>query len=134
MDILKRVRSLFVPPQILTPRGTGLVLAMSRENAEAAGQGFKFVRLWTCRCGANLRIRDKKDRKGGPSNFIPFPPEHPRLAGHSMLPSEHLNWNGMAEERGWKMQDEGDGITCPACLRGLTVREYKDARRRGEIV
>lgn len=97
---------------------------------EAREQGMKFVyrRVWECSCGAILRIRAKDSRREGPSNYEPFPENHPR-AGHSQILSSQLTWNGLAEERGWLT----DPIKCPACRLGMSRAEFKEAKREGAL-
>jgi hypothetical protein len=85
----------------------------------AAKAAFEYRRVWTCPCGAQLRIRAREARADGPSNFRMGP------GGHAVLPSSDLTWNGLAEERGWQT----DPVCCPACQRGMSVAAYKDARR-----
>jgi hypothetical protein len=110
-------------------------IPLTPAETRAAARTFQFRRTWTCanpvmvdgvkaQCGATLTIRARADRAEGPSNFVPYPTGH-RYAGHSALPSDALTWNGLAAERGW----ETDPVTCRACQAGLTVDEYKQARR-----
>ena len=98
-------------------------------EAQASGKTFKFRRTWQCGCGAQMTIRGREDRADGPSNFRAYPPTH-RLAGHSMLPSEALTWNGLAEERGWKVTPR---VKCPACQHGVDIATYKQAKRDGAL-
>ncbi|MGH9256589.1 MAG: hypothetical protein ACRD3C_18670 [Vicinamibacterales bacterium] len=106
------------------------------------GSKFPFVRTWVCvgrgcdtrppnrglaRRPATLTIRSEIDRSRGPSNYEAYPASHPTKAGHATLPSHMLNWNGLVEERGWG----SNPVLCPACTRGLSVRDYKEQRRQG---
>lgn len=80
-------------------------LPIRKEVARELG-GFDYKSTWTCyKCLSNLRIRARVDRADGPSNFVALP------NGHSKLPAHELNWNGLAEERGWLT----DPPTCPKC-------------------
>jgi hypothetical protein len=88
----------------------------------------KHVRTFVCDCNATMRIRSRDARDDGPSNFVAFPPAHPRK-GHAQQPSGVLNWAGLAEERGWKT----DPVQCPACQRGMTVADYKKAKKLGRL-
>ena len=112
-----------LPPTSLEARSVPVPPAL----VETAATGMRFVRAWTCACGARIQIRSRGDRSEGSPNFYPQPPGH-RYAGHSVLPSELLTWAGMLEERGW----ESNPVRCPACRRGMTVSEYKRARRELE--
>lgn len=98
-----------------------------RELVDSIAAPFVFMREWVCACGARLKIRARLDRGDGPSNFLPYPPGHKR-AGHSKLPSSDLTWNGLAAERGWKVDPE---VQCPACQLGVSVADYKAQRRAG---
>jgi hypothetical protein len=98
-------------------------------EVEALKATMKYVRTFVCGCGATLRIRARDARQDGPSNFRVYPPAHPR-AGHSQVPAEFLNWAGLAEERGWKTSPD---ITCPACQAGVTMAQYKAAKREGRL-
>lgn len=101
-------------------------IPISPQVVEALGKSFEFVRVWQCGCGAKLKIRAREARKDGPSNLTVYPEWH-KLGGHSIVPSGMLTWNGLAEERGWQT----DPVLCPACQAGMTVAEYKAARRAG---
>lgn len=103
----------------------------------AKSSKFKDFRVWTCACGATLKIRATFDRGDGPSNFEGF---HDELSvekynlpknrvGHSIVSNGKLNWNGKAEEVGWNTNP----IQCPACKLGLSVQDYKEKRRAGLI-
>lgn len=100
------------PVQVVATRAH---IPVSREFVESTQEGaFVHVRAWQCGCGANLRIRSRQDHKERPTNFIPHPKSAGRFAGHSKLSPEDLTWDGLAEERGWKV----DPVLCPACQRG----------------
>lgn len=99
-------------------------MELTPAQAEAIGRTFEFKRVWTCGCGAQLKVRARDDRADGPSNFVPYPGGHP-LFGHSMVKSALLTWNGLAEERGWKTEP----IACPACQAGMPLADYKQAKR-----
>lgn len=104
------------------------VTPLTSEEVRDYAEKFKFVRTFTCgmkTCTAQLRLRCRENRGDGPSNFVPYPPNH-KSAGHSQIPSALLNWNGLVEERGWT----SDPVRCPACQRGMTVAQYKAARRQ----
>jgi hypothetical protein len=74
-------------------------------------EGYAFARAWTCgTCQQQMRIRVRQDRAEGPSNYETYPPRHPKH-GHSVRPSGDLNWNGLAEERGWTTNP----VCCPTC-------------------
>jgi len=98
----------------------------------------RFMKEWICACGATLRIFADKDRGEGPSNFegvhtaksVEKYNIHPRYIGHSIVSSGLLNWAGLAEERGWKVEPL---VECPACQKNMTVNEFKEARRKGVI-
>ena len=92
---------------------------LTPDEARYAARVFQFVKDFECGCGAHLKIRTKEDRSSGPSNF------QPDAQGHSKVPSGLLTWDGLAEERGWKVRP----TMCPACQRGLTVDQYKRLRR-----
>lgn len=114
---LDRLVNRFLPAK---PR----TLLTPQETRDAAVT-FQFWREWACsRCHARLKIRTRAPREDGPSNFVMYPKGH-LLAGHSQVPADQLNWNGLAEEREWKT----DPVVCPACRRGLTVTDYKAQRR-----
>jgi len=72
---------------------------------------------------ATITIHARDERPDGPSNFVAV------KGGHSKLPSSDLTWNGLIEERGWK----SNPVLCPACQRGMTIREYKEHRRKGGL-
>ncbi len=75
-------------------------------------EGYAFARAWTCEsCQQQMRIRVREDRADGPSNYETYPPRHPKH-GHSVRPSGELTWNGLAEERGWRVAPV---IQCPTC-------------------
>jgi hypothetical protein len=112
----------------LRPSPSSVVVPLTTQEVQTAARTFEFQRIWTCRCGAQLKIRAREDRSSGPSNFTAYPKGHLR-AGHATLPSLALTWAGLAEERGWQT----DPVRCPACQRGMTVASYKHARRDGEI-
>lgn len=101
---------LFVPKPEEAP---GKVTTLERLVEPSNGRdALKFLHTWTCSCGAALRIRCRVDRHEGPSNFVVWPVESddPKY-GHSMIPAMALNWNGLAEERGWRTNP----IQCPNC-------------------
>lgn len=106
----------------MTARRETLVDAAGREIPP-----FAFGYEWICGCGARLFVRSRVDRDEGASNFDPTrqDPARPDL---KQQPSA-LNWAGLAVERGWQV----DPVTCPACQAGLTVAEYKAARRAGKV-
>ena len=84
-------------------------------------KGFDFKREFFCsKCRARLSIRSRDERDDGPSNFSHFPYPH-KLAGHATLPAHLLNWKGLVEERGWKVEP----VVCPACQKGVSVREFR---------
>jgi hypothetical protein len=107
------------------PPPPAVVLQIPKDVARSI-RGFDHSHEWTCGgpvkhsgmtvglCGAVLRIRSRDQRKDGPSNYV---------LGR---PAAELNWNGLAEERGW---DPGAPVLCPACRAGLTVAAYKLMRR-----
>lgn len=97
-------------------------------EAQASGSTFVFRREWQCPCGAQLRIRSRADRADGPSNFYAYPANH-RLGGHSRVPADELTWAGLAVERGWQVEP----VKCPACKHGVSVSDYRIARRQGAI-
>lgn len=116
-------------------------LTPAEARAAAVTGGFKFVRTWHCRCGATLRLRRRTNLPDGPSNYrgvhtvesvranrLPA-----ALVGHSVTPTPDLNWNGLAEERGWRV-DAQVGAECPACQVGLTVEQYKAARAKAGLL
>lgn len=102
---------------------------LTPEEARHAARTFSHRRTWVCRCGATLTVRARDSRADGPSNYQVCPPDFPivRMRGHSLLPSGDLTWNGLAAERGW----ESDPVRCPACQRGMTVSDYRVAKRAG---
>lgn len=106
-----------------------VVVPLTPVEVARAGVTLLFSRSWLCAfCGAQMRIRAREDRQGGPSNFTAYPPNYPieKLRGHATLGSEFLTWNGLAEERGWQTTPK---VKCPACVRGMTREEYKRSRR-----
>lgn len=108
-------------------RGQGIVRTpITPEEARERGDAMQYRREWQCACGTQLKIRAREPHFDGPSNFVPYPVGH-NLAGHSQLQPRFLTWNGMAEERGWKT----DPIQCPACQKGLSLKDYKEGRRKG---
>lgn len=138
MYIFTKLKRIWTPlTQRLEAPRRGIVLAMSKEVGETADTRFKHRCTVTCGCGAQLKIRSTIPHDGGPSNFYPYPntkdmPE--KLRGASRLPVELLTWAGMVEERGWKVHSYPNHVECPACQRGLTMREFKDLKRRGKLV
>lgn len=115
-------------------------LRMSQQDAQTVARTMQYSREWFCQnklpdgtvCGARLAIRAKDDREDGKSNYIGvYPPNHPdiRKRGHSVVPTGMLNWNGMAEERGWIVEPE---VKCPACQSGLLLKDYLDAKLDAE--
>jgi hypothetical protein len=96
------------------------------EVVQALKPSMKHRFEWTCGCGAVLAIRSREPRADGPSNFHP----HPTKPGHSAVSAALLNWHGLAEERGWKVHPK---TVCPACQAGMSVKEYKIARREGRL-
>ena len=64
-----------------------------------------------------MQIRGRDQRSDGPSNF------------HPAIPAGDLTWDGLAVERGWKV----DPAVCPACQRGMSIPEYKQHRRHGGL-
>lgn len=110
-------------------RGKGRVrVPLTPDEAREQGSKMPFRREWECACGATLKIRAEEDRQEGHSNYVPFPSGHP-LEGHSQIRTISLNWNGLAEERGWGT----DPVKCPACRAGMSVKEYKEAKRTGNL-
>lgn len=113
---------------------------LSQQDVQEIGRSMKYSKEWFCACklhdgtvcGARLAIRADKDRDNEKSNFVGvYPPNHPdvRLRGHSIVPSGMLNWNGLAEERGWTVEPE---VICPACKEGMTREEFLAERRVAE--
>lgn len=99
---------------------------------------FNFSCIFTCACGANLKLRKREDRDYGPSNYKgvhttltvqQFGLPQDRI-GHSIVPHGQLNWKGIAEENGW----DTDPIKCPACKAGLSLEDYKEKVRTGQIL
>lgn len=104
---------------------------LTPEEVRIVGKEFRYGRIWRCSgrdCKAELKIKAKANRANGPSNFVPYPVGH-KLAGHSQVPTMDLTWNGLAEERGWLTNP----VVCPACRHGLTVLEFKQAKREGRL-
>lgn len=97
---------------------------LTPDEVRDVAAGMQYRAEWHCPCGANLRIRARDSRRTGPSNFVVFPENHPR-AGHSQIASSQLNWNGLAEERGWGT----DPVKCPACIQHMSVADYKRSRK-----
>lgn len=87
----------------------------TRENPSAEGE----------RAPARLFIRSRADRAEGPSNYDASRQNIAR-PDLKQQPSE-LNWNGLAEERGWTTAPV---VMCPACQVGMTVAEYKRVKRQ----
>lgn len=98
----------------ITPEGK-VSLPITREVVEKFEKPFKYVREWTCGCGNNLRIRARDHREDGPSNF------KKDVNGRVTLSHGELNWNGLAEEKGWNVNP----VQCPACIAGMSTEEYK---------
>ncbi len=73
---------------------------------------------------ARLFIRSRTDRAEGPSNFDRTRQDVTRPETKQQ-PGE-LNWEGLAEERGWTTRF---AVMCPACKAGMTVAEFKKAKR-----
>lgn len=101
---------------------------LTPEEARERGSVMRHQREWECSCGAKLRIRARDSRSEGASNFVPFPKGH-KYVGHSQIPTTFLSWNGMAVERGWST----DPVKCPACVRGMPLKEYKHRKRSGKL-
>lgn len=103
-----------------TRKGGTISAVLTRELADKIARPFKFVKIWTCPCGAQLKIRAKDNRENGDSNFA--------VDTHGKATLEHgeLNWNGLAEEKGWHVNP----VKCPACINGMTVEAYKASRRK----
>lgn len=93
---------------------------ITESEAKQLSEGMPHMAIWLCKCGAKLRIRSKIERSNEASNF------YPDRGGHSRLPADLLNWNGLAEERGWITHPTA---VCPACRKGLSVRDYKAMKR-----
>ena len=123
MDFLKGFKKQAAHPEERYMRRS---FALPKEVVEGISKPFQYVKVWTCRCGAELKIRAREDRSNGPSNFVAYGIESLRK-GHSKIKSSDLTWDGLAEERGWKTQP----VECPACQRGLSVEEYKRLKREG---
>ena len=104
---------------------------IAKDQVEVVSKLHKMVhrRHWICPCGAKLQIRSRDLRDDGPSNYQTYPRNHV-MAGHATLPADQLNWNGLAEERGWRV--EQGRVWCPACQVSLSVPEYKEQRRSRE--
>lgn len=99
------------------------------EKLESIKEGMRYSRTWVCstpvhylangsvrKSPVKLKITGIKDRENGPSNFKGvFPAFYPieRFRGHSIVPSGELNWNGIAEERGWQVEPI---VLCSICL------------------
>lgn len=112
--MLQKLKAIFL--------GDRLRLQLPKESVEEVlGKSMRYRAKWTCTgpCalreeGPNcLKIRCKDDRPSGVSNFVvDRDPKSPRF-GHATLQSHLLNWNGMAEERGW----ETNPVMCPNCIK-----------------
>lgn len=103
--------------------------ALTDRAAQEIAAKMEFGWQWACACGAQLRIRSRIDHRHGPSNYEVFPGGHAR-AGHATVPPHALTWAGMAAERGWVPMDD-DVAQCPACRAGLSLSDYKAAKRAG---
>lgn len=134
-----------------TPVGVQALVRTPLTRTEAATKpGFVHVRVWTCTghgCNAappgtparpaQLTLRRREDLPDWPSNFggvhtaesVRKARLHARQIGHSIVPSETLNWNGLAEERGWTTAP----VRCPACQAGVSVAEFRAARRAAAL-
>lgn len=106
-----------------------MLFALPKEVAREL-KGFEYRRAFECSAcetdkKTQISIRSREDRMDGPSNFLPYPVGH-KLAGHSQVESGQLTWNGLLEERGW----DSDPVRCPACKAGMSLADYKAARRK----
>jgi hypothetical protein len=133
MGILSSVRDLILGPLPKVEPKPLRRIPLTRSEAQEVGKRFEFIRAWKCGgrgCPAQLVIRTREDREDGPSNFVPFPRGH-KSEGHSQVDSINLTWNGLAEERGWKVR--ADRIVCPACQRGMDLPTFREVRRNERI-
>jgi hypothetical protein len=113
------------------------------DNPPTSKAGELFVKKFVCEgCRTEpantITLKCDKNREDGPSNFEGFHTAKTLrkyklddiYLGHSILASGDLNWLGLLEERNWEVSPK---IKCPACIHGMHVTEYKQARRDGKI-
>lgn len=114
-------------------------VTIPQELLEAAKSRHPFNFIWKCvSCSAQITIRSQKSRGSETSNFQGvYTPElcaklnvHRRFIGHSIVPSGDLNWNGLLEERNWIHLGDNKA-KCPACQKGMTIEQFKAAKKAG---
>jgi len=98
---------------------------INKELMERVIEPLKYLKVWKCSCGIELKIRARAPRSESESNW-----QGVNELGHSKLKSSDLNWNGLANERGWEVEPE---VKCPACQRGLTIEDYKEMKRKSGL-
>lgn len=107
----------------LPPQPPGIPISKTQVDIVVAAKKFKYVKQWNCQCGAQLRIKSTTSRTEDASNFVPT------RSGHATLPSSELNWAGLANERGWKPEQDR---MCPACQAGVDLATFKRLRRAAQ--
>lgn len=107
----------------LPPQPPGIPISKTQVDIVVAAKKYKYVKQWNCQCGAQLRIKSTTSRDEGASNFVPT------RSGHATLPSGELNWAGLANERGWKPEQDR---MCPACQAGVDLATFKRLRRAAQ--